>query len=213
MTTNDMTLLGLILSLIELAGIAAAVHAIMTARTSQGAIAWFFPLVVLPFFSLPLYLIFGRSKFHGYVRARRAVNCEVRHIHEGLKGWRSEFRAQLPTEQQEHRVLERLAWMPFTRSNSLELLVDGTATFDSIFSGIDEAQDYILIQFFIVHDDEIGRELQSRLIARAREGIRVYFLYDEIGSHSLSNSYLEDMVSAGVEVYSFHTTRGWANRF
>lgn len=44
-------------------------------------------------------------------------------------------------------VLERLAKMPFTRDNSAELLIDGDATFRAIFSGIEAAQDYILVQF------------------------------------------------------------------
>jgi len=44
------------------------------------------------------------------------------------------------------------------------LLIDGQETFRSIFEGIESAQQYILVQFFIVKDDAIGRELQSKLI-------------------------------------------------
>ena len=213
MSADEVTLLGLVLSLFELGGIAAAVHAVMTARTSQGAIAWIFPLVVLPVIAVPLYLVFGRSKFNGYVRARRGHNCEILHILDNLRACGPQFTAQLEEEYEEHRVLEQLAWLPFTRGNRLELLVDGTATFDSILAGIDAAREYILVQFFIVHDDEIGREVKSRLTARAREGVKVYFLYDEIGSHSLPGRYLREMREAGIEVRPFHSTRGWANRF
>ena len=77
---------------------------------------------------------------------------------------------------------QRLARLPYLGGNEVELLIDGDATFDSIFSGIDRAREYVLVQFYIVHDDRVGKELAARLIAKAREGIRIRFLYDEIGS-------------------------------
>ncbi|HSM06605.1 MAG TPA: cardiolipin synthase, partial [Longimicrobiales bacterium] len=58
-----------------------------------------------------------------------------------------------------------------------------------------------------------GTEVQRRLIAKAREGVRVYFLYDEVGSHSLPDPYKEELRGAGVEVYDFHTQQGLWNRF
>ncbi len=47
-------------------GIVAAIEAIMTARTPQGAVAWSVSLVSFPFAALPAYLVLGRSKFRGY---------------------------------------------------------------------------------------------------------------------------------------------------
>ena len=107
----------------------------------------------------------------------------------------------------------RLAGLPFLRGNSVELLVDGDATFASILEGIDAAEKYVLFQFFIVHDDEIGREVKQHLIDRARAGVRVYFLYDEVGSHDLPRAYKDELRAAGVEVYDFHTRKGPRNRF
>jgi len=66
--------------------------------------------------------------------------------------------------------------------NDVELLVDGEAAFRSIFAGVDAAERYLLVQFCIVRADMVGHELQRRLIERARAGVAVYFLYDEIGS-------------------------------
>jgi cardiolipin synthase len=44
-------------------GVIAALHAVMTVRTAPGAIAWAGSLVMMPYFSLIPYLIFGRSRF------------------------------------------------------------------------------------------------------------------------------------------------------
>jgi cardiolipin synthase len=99
------------------------------------------------------------------------------------------------------------------RYNKTRLLIDGRDTFRSIFEGIESAEQYILVQFFIVKDDAVGRELQSKLIQKAKEKVRVYFLYDEIGSHQLPQSYLRDMQIAGVVTSAFHSTKGKTNRF
>jgi cardiolipin synthase len=107
----------------------------------------------------------------------------------------------------------RLAEMPYLKGNHVELLVDGEATFESILPRVAAAREYVLVQFYIVRDDEIGRELRDALVERSRAGVPVWFLYDEIGSHGVPDAYLESMREAGVKVSAFHSTRGFGNRF
>ncbi|NIV91447.1 cardiolipin synthase, partial [candidate division KSB1 bacterium] len=61
--------------------------------------------------------------------------------------------------------------------------------------------------------DEIGRELQRRLIKRQREGIQVYFLYDSIGSYRLGHHYRDTLLDAGVKVHEFGSVHLIRNRF
>lgn len=198
---------------VEILGIITAVHAIMSTHTPQGTIAWIFPLVLFPVVTLPLYWIFGRNKFSGYVIARRRGVSDIGHIVDQMEKREESFRAKLGNDAVEYHALERLARLPFTTSNGVELLVDGQATFDAVFAGIERARTYILVQFYIVKDDELGRGLKLRLIAAAKQGIRVYFLYDEIGSHKLPKRFVRELRGAGVTIDYFHTTRGRKNRF
>jgi cardiolipin synthase len=69
------------------------------------------------------------------------------------------------------------------------------------------------VQFFIVKDDAVGLDLQSKLIRKAKENVKIFFLYDEIGSHKLPASYLREMQIAGIVTSAFHSTRGKTNRF
>src|SRR5678815_2668219 len=55
----------------HLLGALTSIRAIMEVRTAQGAIAWAVSLNTVPYVSVPAYWIFGRSKFQGYVVARR----------------------------------------------------------------------------------------------------------------------------------------------
>jgi cardiolipin synthase len=204
---------GLLAGLFYLGAIGMALDAVMQNRTAQGAIAWAVSLVTFPFVALPLYLVFGRSKFRGYVAARRSDNRDLKPIVDRLGGFGPAFQAAMSSGRENWRALEMLALMPFTHSNHARLLIDGKNTFDALFAGIDSARSYILAYYYILKDDEIGRLFQTRLIARAKAGVRVYLLYDEIGSVGLPGAYLEALREAGVHVRPFHSNKGRANRF
>ncbi|NOZ93914.1 MAG: cardiolipin synthase [Acidobacteria bacterium] len=196
----------------HLVGFVSSIHAVMSTRTSQGAIAWAVSLNTFPYIAVPAYWILGRSRFQGYVTARRAGDRKIQHLVEKAAGRSARLRAE-GVETGALRAAEALAEIPTLQGNTLELLIDGEATFASIFEGIEAARSYLLVQFFIVKDDELGRALKARLIARAREGVRVHFLYDEVGSHDLPRSYVEELREAGVEMFDFHTRKGPRNRF
>jgi cardiolipin synthase len=194
-------------------GFFSSIHAVMSTRTSQGAIAWAVTLNTIPWAAVPAYWVFGRSKFRGYVTARHEGDAEIQHVVREAATAVTPFISTLGEEYGSVRAAELLAKIPVLTDNSVELLVDGDATFASIFEGIEQAEEYILVQFYIVKDDELGRELQQRLIARAREGIRVYFLYDEVGSHRLPRRYRRELEDAGGQIRDFHSRKGPWNRF
>ncbi|TWT31400.1 cardiolipin synthase [Blastopirellula retiformator] len=193
-------------------GVLTAINAIMKTRTSQGAIAWALTLFMFPYVAVPAYWIFGRNRFHGYVEARRSENRGVEHINSTLRGAAGEFIVtdDLPYQL---KTFQNLAEFPFSRKNSIRLLINGQATFDAIFAAIESAEKYVLVQFYIMRHDELGDALQRRLIERAKAGVHVYVLYDEIGSYGLSRKYIQDLRDAGVEIVPFHTTKGRGNRF
>ncbi len=201
------------LFIIHVLGLLSAFKAIMESRTAQGAIAWVIFLVTVPIVAVPAYWILGRSRFKGYTKAREYVEKAGSDVLDRLRREMGEYRHSSLDGRHAVTVAEALADTPFTHANEVELLIDGEATFESILSGIARAKSYVLFQFFIVHDDELGRRVQRQLIQKARSGVPVYFLYDEIGSHSLDRDYLEELRSAGVRVSAFGTRRGWKNQF
>src|SRR5438270_11072424 len=135
--------------------------------------------------------------------ARRSDLSEARPIAKKAYATLVERDLLVRTEHARELAFDRLAKLPFTTGNDAELLIDGDATFASIFAGIEKARDYVLVQFYIFRDDQIGRTLQERLLARVRAGVRVYLLYDEIGSHDLSRHCIKRMRAGGIDVRSF----------
>lgn len=192
-------------------GVITAVRAIMDVRTAQGAIAWAVLLVAFPYVSVPAYWVFGRTKFHGYISKRRDELLKTNSVAQRFHAQLIE-RGLIAEPGREHAMLiEGLAKLPFTICNEVELLVDGEATFRSIFEGIDAARSYVLVEFYIIRDDELGCQLQRRLIAKAKAGLRVAVLFDEIGSKHLSARYQEELRAGGVKIHPFNTRQGPSN--
>jgi cardiolipin synthase len=197
----------------QVLGVLSAVHAVMSVRTPQGSIAWAVSLVTFPYVSVPAYWVFGRNKFQGYVLARRQ---DLESLSEVVRQANAELDIAAVEESKNRggvRAAEMLARSPLTDGNAAELLIDGQATFNSIFQGIDAAEQYVLVQFYIFRDDELGRELQEKLISAAARGVQVFFLYDEIGSLGLSTVFRQRFLDAGIVPRPFHSRKGSGNRF
>jgi len=200
--------------LLEVVGIALAMRAILIARTPQSAIAWAGVLVVLPIIGIPLFLVFGESRFAGYKLASAstsgplhdAMQSIIRH----LDGYKITFQGIF---NEPGRMAGNLARLPATGSNHVELLIDGAATFDSVFQSIDEATESIWVQFFIIHDDRLGRTLSDKLICAARRGVQCRVLYDQVGSKSLASSWTENLRREGIAVEPFVTNRQFGRNF
>jgi cardiolipin synthase len=167
----------------------------------------------MPFLAVPLYLVFGRTRFQGYTEALREAAAE---FGDRVRAWYSRMESVAAKPRRDLETVEflvqRLTRLPFIRGNRVELLVDGKATYESMHDAVASAQAYIFVQFYIVRDDKVGRQLRDALADKAAAGVRVYFLYDEIGSWNLPSAYLDAMREHSVQVSGFKTTRGPGNR-
>ncbi|MEO0017362.1 MAG: Major cardiolipin synthase ClsA [Verrucomicrobiota bacterium] len=197
---------------LEIIGLLHVLHALMHVRTSQGTIAWVISLLTFPYLAIPLYWIVGRNRFSGYVRGRRAGDQRLRKLAESMHQRMRHYEVAIPDEDVFSKAAMLLGGLPFTRGNELELLIDGEEVFARLFQEMGDAQTYLCVNFFIVKNDRIGMRFQELLIERARAGVKVMFLFDEIGSHKLPRRYLRELRDAGVECESFGINRHWWSR-
>ncbi|TDK45050.1 cardiolipin synthase [Antarcticimicrobium luteum] len=184
-----------------------AFRAAATARTAQGSVGWVVFLLALPFAAVPAYLFLGHHRLRGYIISRR----EARQVVEALR----DFAARNAPDPERTRVnlapFEYCANMPAISGNGAELLIDGAAAFDAMFAAIDAAHSYVLVQFYIIRNDALGRAFQDRLIAAAARGVRVRVMTDAVGSFGLPSRYFARLRAAGVDVA--HRKRSRAPRF
>jgi cardiolipin synthase len=211
---NFLSIFSIVSLVVHGLGIVNAAHAVMNVQSSRGAIAWGIALITLPWFAIPLYWILGKNKFHGYAEALQKAYLEhqklVHHAYTEIL----RDKATLPKEWASlAKLVAAFTPLPFTANNIIELLIDGKQTYAQMLQAIANAENYVLLQSYIINSDEIGNQFKEALIIKAREGIRIHILYDEIGSQKLSRTYLQSLRQHGIRVSSFRSTKGKGNRF
>ena len=201
---NQLTFWAIVVFCVHFTGIAHAVHAVLHARTSQAAIAWSMALVIFPWIALPLYWLFGRTRLWGNIDARRAHdNVAADYAHEALEAMRR-YQVKPPSKNGARlsKFIRRMSGIPCTGSNAVELFDHGGHAFSTMLESIAAAERYVLIQFFIVHQGQLSEAYADILRQKVREGVRVYFLFDAVGSYRLYRRYVRELREAGVEVAS-----------
>ncbi|MDX1680320.1 MAG: cardiolipin synthase [Akkermansiaceae bacterium] len=193
-------------------GILHVVHALMHVRTAQGTVAWVVSLISVPFIAIPLYWLLGRNRFTRDVGDRRDQDEELARLVEKMERRLRDLEVEIPEDDAFERAAQLLGGLPFTRGNDLRVLIDGEEAFDRIFRAIERSQHYLCVNFFIIKNDQLGKRFQQALIERAKAGVKVFFLFDEIGSHKLPRSFLREMRDAGIECHSFGVNRIWWSR-
>jgi cardiolipin synthase len=204
-----------VMLLLQVAGVLCAFQAILISRTPQAAIGWALGLVLFPYVALPLFAVFGGSTFRGYKLAGHTPDDpDLSDVLEKARAALLPHASDLTEKYRDSAFLaERLTHLPVTSGNHAELLIDGAETFAAVGKAIDEARDYLIVQFFIVRDDELGRDIQRRLVAAAGRGVRVHMLIDQVGSRQLPAAYRETLRAAGVRLETFVTNRERGKRF
>lgn len=175
---------------------------------SQSAIAWILLHLTMPFIGIPLYFLFGDFRIRGYVKKHRKrskkLQKELKHSVSSLIPDVTDVPENLrPKYGPMKKMLDRFGPVYAPQYSHADLLVDGNATFEAIFSAIKDAKDYILVQYYIVRSDRMGLELKKLLIEKANSGIPVYMLLDDMGSFWLSRDYVRDLRKAGVNLARF----------
>ncbi|MGG2130125.1 cardiolipin synthase [Bacillus sp. S2(2024)] len=174
-------------------------------RSPQSTLAWFLVLAILPVFGVFLYALFGRSRWR---RKKHLHRDEERRkvFREILEG--SRLKQEIPASLNERAahlatIVQKFGGGPLANETATKLLTNGDETFTEILTSIQEAKHHIHIQYYIYRADEIGTKIRDALIEKAKAGVTVRFLFDDLGSSQLRSSFLQPMKDAGIEIVEF----------
>jgi cardiolipin synthase A/B len=103
---------------------------------------------------------------------------------------------------------------PLLTGNQVELLVDGPRTYAEMFAAIEGARTYLLIESFIFEEASAGdRKLSALLTDAATRGVRIYVLYDAVGSLTTEAPFLDRLKAAGISLCAFNPLNPLDQRF
>ena len=87
--------------------------------------------------------------------------------------------------------------------NDIRKYNDGRDMFKDLFQDIENAEESVYIQSYILKSDELGKKLFEVLKAKAKEGLDVVLLVDGMGGRKFRKSDIKDLEEAGVKVAIF----------
>ena len=114
------------------------------------------------------------------------------------------------------RAFDRATGAASIEGNSVRLLLDAAENYPAWLAAIERAQCFVLFESYIIDDDDVGRAFAAALATRSRAGVRVYVVYDWLGSRG-ADALWPALRGAGVEVRAFNPPRiasplGWLTR-
>lgn len=191
----------ILMVLYALTVIAVIVVVLSENRNPVKSMAWVLVLLLLPVLGLVIYLIFGRS-LKGMSLISRSDLRELRRMNDY-----NDHRELAPEVSDSSRQLialvNKLAGPHLFTGNDIKIFTTGEEKFTSLLRDIEEAKDYIHVQYFIIENDTVGRQLIDLLKKKALEGVQVRLLYDYVGSFYMRPRVLKEMRQAGIEVHPF----------
>ena len=179
-------------------------------RHPSKTLTWLIVLGGFPVVGFIFYLLFGRNyRKEKMFREKYFLDKKTFLEIEGSVERASETKLQEMEE--DHRRLftlaQKLGNSPISFATSTKVLANGEETFTHILDHLRKANHHIHMEYYIVRNDQIGEEIKDVLVEKARQGVKVRFLYDSVGSWQLSKKYVADLIKAGVEVVEFGPVR------
>ena len=170
-------------------------------RNPLKTIPWVIVLIFVPGIGLIFYFFFGRDNRRLRIISRRTFK---------------RFREQIKIENQPQdlsvvpenylplaQLLNNSNYSAIFSGSEISVFTNGKDKFDALLDDIANARHHIHLQYYIFQDDKAGHKIKEALIKKAREGITIRVLYDDVGSWSTKNSFFEEMKREGIEIYPY----------
>ncbi|MBS9404603.1 cardiolipin synthase ClsB [Halomonas sp. TRM85114] len=87
--------------------------------------------------------------------------------------------------------------------NQVELLINGCQFFPRVFDSIRSARHEILLETFIIFDDQVGRGLKDALLEAAERQVRIEITVDGYGTADLNSDYIAELRAAGINMHIY----------
>lgn len=201
-----MDLLTLIVSVITLSNIVLAGAVVFIERRDIGSTwAWLMVLFFIPLFGFFFYIFFGRqlkkSNFYDLTKEQQEllvnkVDQQMKLVDDHQDGLIHKYADLIKMNLRSRNAL-------LTTGNDVLVLSDGREKFDALFHDIRNAEHEINVQYYIIKPDELGKQLRDELTRKAREGVKVRILYDEVGSRRMTSRFFRELISYGGEAQAF----------
>jgi len=157
-------------------------------RSPGSTMAWLLAILLIPYIGVPLYFLIGGRKIK-----------RLSSLKEVYPAAEEPPKLQSDTE----RILFDGGAAPSRDGNRTRLLASGEDAYKTLLDLIENAQSSLSIATFIIGRDPVGEAILEALCRKARQGIKVRFLVDGLGSFGRCGKFLRPLREAGGQVGVF----------
>lgn len=189
-------------------------------HSTSKTLAYILFCLFIPVFGILFYLTFGinywkKKRYSKKMRENGDIIGKLRKNIEQYDKARQEANDILKQYSELSNMLLKDLGSPLTGGNAVTLLANGEKKFPELLESIRNAKHHIHLEYYIYECDETGMSVIDLLIEKAKQGIKVRFIYDDFGSPGIKSALEKRMNDAGIEVFAFHKIKFYllANRF
>jgi cardiolipin synthase len=178
-------------------------------RSTTKTLAYLLFAVFVPVFGMIFYFFFGINYRHRKMYSKKLFENDDlaakfrRDLLQYSEKTYEENNAEIISNKELAFMVLNDSMSPLTSKNAVKLLLNGENKFPEVLEAIKNAKHHIHIEYYIFEDDEIGTALAETMIAKAKEGIKVRFIYDDFGSKTIRKKLVPKLIENGVEAYPF----------
>lgn len=181
------------------------VAVLMDNKQPEKTMAWILVLCFMPIVGIIFYLFFGQNTRKEKVISERSMDSLMKR---SMLEFAEQENLHIPRR---NRPLMKLFtnqnWaLPF-KDNEVSIFTDGYEFVSTLLYNIGQAQDHIHLDTYIIEDDPLGNLVADALIDKARQGVEVRLLYDDVGCWRVKDRFFKRMKAAGIQVYAFMPVR------
>lgn len=214
--------LKIILVLFYILSIIISIKLILENRDPSKTLIWILIFMLFPVIGILFYAILGRNirkikmkKTYKMANNMKKENLlfnldEMKELAQGQSTMIKE--GKLPYGKNiDFRVLRIVSLLlntgifPFTINNNVEIYVDGNEKFENLIKDIRNAKDHIHLEYFIIKDSEIGEKIKKELIDKAKSGVKIRIIYDDVGCWRFwfHRKFFNEMRTYGIEIIPY----------
>jgi len=174
-------------------------------RKLSSVISWLTVLTFLPIFGYIFYIMFGSGLSF---RVRKLISHHKLYQVE----YDEEINKYLVSDEEVKKHLKENEGVikccynygsVLCPSNDVKIFLNGEDKIKALLADLENAKNSINIEYYIFADDEVGKRVMNVLVKKAREGVRVKFIYDSVGSLHAPRRFFKKLQKAGGEVAEF----------
>ena len=170
-------------------------------------IPWITIIFLMPVLALILYILFANHGLHG--KDKKIVNKTREILEEKYRvdsHGRMQFKHDVPIRfRSSFKYLRHMTKMYSSGHNKVTYYKNGEEFFPSLVESLKKAKEFIFLEFFIIGEGKWWSEIESILFSKARDGVEVRVVYDDLGSFGvLPNNYPRKLRKHGIMCYKFH---------